>query len=217
METNKHYLMVGSFVIVTLLATIAFSVWLVGAHDKSAYMPYRILFAESVSGLDIGSPVKFRGMQVGKVETISIDPIDTRFINVSISILKTTPVKTDTVASLTLQGITGDAYIQLSGGTQQSADLVNDKEKRAERIPEIRAEPSTLDSFMNVLPKMSQNLANIAAQTDKLFSNKNISSLDAIIANLEKASHDIIKLTQDIEDDPSRLIFSSKKKEATTP
>src|SRR5271154_3606446 len=125
METDKHYLRVGSFVLLTLLAAAVFTIWLVGTYDNSKYTSYRIHFAESVSGLDIGGPVKFHGVQVGKVETMSIDPTDMRLIRVDISILKSTPVKTDTTASLKLQGITGSVYIELSGTNPQAADLAS--------------------------------------------------------------------------------------------
>src|ERR1700733_5284338 len=106
METDKHYLRVGAFALLTMLAVAVLSVWLVGAYDNGRYTLYRIRFNESVSGLDVGGSVKFRGGQVGKVQTMSIDPADMRLIRVDISVLKTTPVKSDTTANLKLQGIT---------------------------------------------------------------------------------------------------------------
>ena len=215
METNKHYVRVGSFVLLTILAAALFSVWLVGVQEKSASMSYRILFAESVSGLDVGSSVKFRGVQIGKVETIAIDPTDTRLISVDINILKTVPIKTDTVASLKLQGITGDVYVELSGSSQKAPDLVSDNDKRngTDQIPIIRSEASTLDAIVDMLPQLAKKISHMASQMDKLFSEKNVAALDDTIGNLQKASHDINKLTQSLNDNPSQLLTPSPKKE----
>ena len=215
METNKRYLMVGSFVLLTVLAAAVFSLWLVGAHEKGAYITYRILFPESVSGLEVGGSVKFRGVQVGKVETMSIDPTDTRLICVDVNILKSAPIKTDTVATLKLQGITGSMYVELSGSSQKAPDLVSDIDKKngTQEIPEIRTEPGALDNFIDMLPKLTQKVFHMVTQADKLLSDKNITSLNDIISNLQKASHDISQLMQGLKEDPSKLLNPPKKEE----
>ena len=210
METDKHYLKVGSFVLMTILAVAVFSVWLVGAYDSSKYTLYRIRFNESVSGLDVGGPVKFRGVQIGKVETMSIDPTDTRLIRVDISILKTTPVKSDTRASLKLQGITGGIYVELSGSSPEAPDLVsNDKGNPAE----IPAEPSTLNTIMDELPEILKKLSHIADQADKLFSDKNIAAASSMIGNMQKASSNAKEAAREIKENPTKLIFAPKEKE----
>ena len=65
MENERHYFLVGLFVLGGVLAMFAFTIWLT-ATDDSKYQQYRIHFAESVSGLSNGSDVKFRGVKVGK-------------------------------------------------------------------------------------------------------------------------------------------------------
>jgi len=192
METDKHYLMVGSFVLMTILAAALFSAWLIGVHDSSKYTLYRIHFAESVSGLDVGGGVKFRGMQVGKVEAMSIDPTDMRRIRVDVSILKTTPIKTDTVASLNLQGITGGVYVELSGSSPEAANLVSNNESSKDNPPEIPAEPSTINTIMDMLPVILKKVSHIADQVEKLFSDKNIAAITSMIGNLQKASNKLV-------------------------
>ncbi len=208
MEKDKHYLRVGSFVLLTIFAAVVFSVWLVGMHSKSLYMHYRMHFTESVSGLEIGSPVKFRGVQVGKVDQLAIDAQDTRLIEVEASILKTAPIKTDTVAVLKLQGITGSVYIELTGKDPQAADLVSENDKKSivgSQIAEIPTEPSTLNTLMEKLTHMTN-------QADKLFSDKNVGSINDMVKNLDKASQNINEATQEVKENPSKLIFSSKGK-----
>jgi phospholipid/cholesterol/gamma-HCH transport system substrate-binding protein len=196
-----------------MLAAIAFSLWLVGIHDNNQYTLYRIRFDESVSGLDIDGPVKFCGVQVGKVKAMSIDPADMRLIRVDVSILKTTPIKTDTVASLKLQGITGVVYIELSGTTPEAPNMTSNNND----LPEIPAQPSTLNAIMDMLPEILQKVSHIADQADKLFSDKNIAALSKTFGNIQKASSNAKEATQEIKENPTKLIFSPKKKEESKP
>lgn len=214
METRKHYVMVGSFVLLCLLGIAAFSIWLVGMYDDSQYVPYRIHFQESVSGLNVGGPVKFRGVQIGKVKSMAIEPANTRLIRVDISVLKTAPIKTDTVANLKLQGITGAVFVELSGSDPNAPALVsNDKNNP----PEITAELSTLNEIMDILPEILEKISHIAQQVDKVFNDKNISSLNDMVAQWQKISHDVGGLTRTLKEDPSKIIIPSKEKGIPAP
>jgi len=214
METDKHYLRVGSFVLLTILALAAFFVWFVGAYDNSKYTTYRMHFAESVSGLDVGGPVKFRGVRVGKVKSLLIDPRDTRLIQVDVNILKSTPIKTDTVANLKLQGITGGIYIELNGGDAKAPPLANNDENTP---PEIPTQSSTLSEIMDILPQILQKVSHIAEQVDKIFNDQNIASFNDMVAEWQKISHDVDGLTRSLKDDPSKIIIPSKEKGIPAP
>lgn len=74
----------------------------------------------SVSGLEVGSPVKFLGINVGSISEIYIDPSDVNTIIVRLSLRKDTPVKTDAVADIVAMGITGLKTIEIRGGTQEA-------------------------------------------------------------------------------------------------
>lgn len=214
METDKHYLRVGSFVLIMLVAIVGFSIWLVGAYDNSKYTLYRIHFAESVSGLTAGGPVKFRGLQVGTVQTIAIDREDSRQIMVDIRILRTTPVTVDTMANLKLQGITGAIFIELIGGNPQSA-LLTDVDKNYP--PEIKAQVSTLAQIMDILPVILQKVSHIAEQVDRVFNDQNISSLNMMVSQWQKISRDVGNLTHSLKDDPSKIIIPRKEKGIPAP
>lgn len=114
METDKHYFFEGLFIIGFALAVAVFAVWL-GSSGRHDDVLYRTRFAESVSGLAVGDTVQYRGIDVGTVKSMRIDPENPRLIVVDVSLRKETPVKTDTRASLTLKGITGVVFIELNG------------------------------------------------------------------------------------------------------
>ncbi len=177
METNKHYFLVGLFVLATTIGALVFTVWLTSAN-KGDYAHYRIRFAESVSGLSVGGAVKFRGVDVGSVESIKIDQYDTRLIRVDIQILNSTPVKVDTVASLKLQGITGVVYVELTGGSVNSPDLVRE---RNNFVPEIKAQSSTISAIVDRLPEMLDRISKAVEQINKIVSNDNVATMTGIL------------------------------------
>ena len=123
METDKHYFFEGLFIIGFSVAAAFFAVWLgsTGRHDD---VLYRIHFPDSVSGLAVGDPVKFRGVDVGTVKSMIIDPDNSRLVLVDVRLRKETPVKTDTRASLALKGITGVVFIELNGGDPAAKTLL---------------------------------------------------------------------------------------------
>src|SRR6516165_5892546 len=102
MESDKHYFIEGLFVIVLSLAAAFFSIWLSRAGNRDDVL-YRIHFNESVSGLTLGDPVKYLGVDVGTVKTMSIDTADPQLVQVDVSLHKDAPVKTDTKAELKIK------------------------------------------------------------------------------------------------------------------
>jgi phospholipid/cholesterol/gamma-HCH transport system substrate-binding protein len=185
METDKNYFLVGLFFITMILACIGFSLWLTSS-GRGDYSHYRIRFAESVSGLTKESAVKFRGVDIGNVEKISIDPKDSKLIQVEIRILKSTPIKIDTTATLKLYGITGEVYVELSGGSYDAPRL----EAKNNELPEIQAKPSSIDAVLNGLPILLKKANHVADQLSKIFSDENVRSVNSITRKLSERYRD---------------------------
>ena len=154
---------------------------------------FRIRFAESVSGLTTGSDVKFRGVSVGSVKEITIDPDDSRLIRVDIALLKNTPLKTDTVAGLKLQGITGTVYIELTGGDPTKPDLAQNRE---DGIPEIPAQQSSLNALIDRVPILLDKVSAAVDQVSKLFSDQNIHSVGQVLKNSDATVSDLHEVVQ---------------------
>src|SRR6185503_12291796 len=151
METDRHYFIVGLFIIGLSGVAALFSVWLTGAGHRDDVL-YRIHFAESVSGLALGDPVKFRGVDVGTVKALSIDAVDPHRVQVDVKLRKDTPVKTDTRASLNLKGFTGVVFVELNGGSQNAKSLLDVTPD--DQIPEIPSEKTGLKAMLDELPKV---------------------------------------------------------------
>lgn len=129
---------------------------------------YRIHFNESVSGLALGDPVKFHGVDVGTVKTMALDSADPRRVQVDVKLRKDAPVKTDTKAGLKLKGITGVVFIELNGGSPGAKLLATATPEG--QVPEIRSEPSGLTTFLDQLPKVLEKFSAIEDQTKKVVS-----------------------------------------------
>lgn len=245
METDKHYFRVGLYLVGLSLALAFFSVWLVSSGSEDD-VPYRVYFAESVSGLSVGSAVKYRGVNVGKVESITINKKDPRLIRVDLSISEATPVKTDTVATMKLQGITGTVFIELTGGEPSAQNL---EEVSKTKIPIIPSQVSSINAIMNQLPLIMDKLASFADQMNKITSDENVKSLNeafgnlraitgdmrivlrdtkgniidsteqisGTMGNLRKASRDISTVTGRVKEDPSALIFPAEEQGIAAP
>src|SRR5215813_10973715 len=158
METDKHYFFEGLFIVVFAVGAALFFVWLTNTGHRDD-VTYRIHFAESVSGLAVGDPVKFRGVDVGTVKAMALDSDDPRLVRVDVRLRKDTPVKTDTRAMLKLKGITGVVFIELNGGSPQAQSLV--AATGDGRIPEIASEKSSLNAFLDELPKVVERFAHL--------------------------------------------------------
>lgn len=180
MENERHYFLVGLFVLGGVLAIFSFTIWLT-ATDDSKYQEYRVHFAESVSGLSNGSDVKFRGVKVGNVKSIIIDPKDSRLIEVDILLLKSTPVKVDTKANLKLQGITGVVFIELAGGDPSEPNLV--PKDYEDQIPEIPAQQSSLNALIDRVPVMLDKISGSFDRLNQMLSDDNIKAASDMMKN----------------------------------
>lgn len=203
METDKHYFFEGLFIIVFCVAAAFLAVWL-GSPGRSDDVLYRIHFAESVSGLAVGDLVKYQGVDVGTVKSMSIDPDNPRRVRVEVRLRKETPVKTDTRASLALKGITGVVYIELNGGDPAAQTLL--AVTPPDQVPEIRAEKAGIKAMLDELPKLIRKFASIEDQVKNVVTN-----VGALTEQIRKVVTNVGAVTDKVKDDPSLLLRRPKK------
>jgi phospholipid/cholesterol/gamma-HCH transport system substrate-binding protein len=189
METDKHYFFEGLFIIVFSVAAAFFAVWL-GSSGRHDDVIYRIHFPDSVSGLTVGDPVKFRGVDAGSVKSMNIDPDNSRLVLVEVRLRKETPVKTDTRASLALKGITGVVFIELNGGDPAAKTLL--AVTPPDKIPEIPSEKTGLRAMLDELPKL-------------------VGKFTAIEDQVKKVVTGVGALTDKVKDNPSLLLRRPKE------
>ena len=170
MNNKVNYTLVGLLVLLGLTMILAFSYWLLKPTADEKTKQYIVYFDESVLGLNIDAPVKYRGITVGKVNRLKINPNNSEQVEVLVTILRTTPVKVDTAAKLTAQGITGLSYINLSMGGNFSKTLTK---LEGAQYPVIKSMPSFFENFEKSLGSVSSNLSSTLVQTEKLLNDDN--------------------------------------------
>jgi len=182
MEIRANFLLVGGFVLILFAGVIAFTMWLAKVQFDVQFTRYDVVFAGSISGLRVGSSVSYRGIPVGDVIAIGFSPDNVEDIVVTIEVPASTPVKTDTVASIEMQGITGGALIQLSGGTQK-ADLLKPSLEGERAV--IASIPSKLQELFEEAPQLVTNFNVLVTRAARLFSDQNLEHVSGILANVD--------------------------------
>jgi phospholipid/cholesterol/gamma-HCH transport system substrate-binding protein len=183
METHVNYVRVGAFVIGGFFAMIFFILWLnkVGFGDST--QPYHIYFKGSVAGLKIGSAVQYRGVPIGKVSEIKIDPENVEQIVVTVRIDKSAVIKEDMIASLESQGLTGLSYIQINGGTTTSQSL---QEVSHKDIPVIASKSSLIEEVSATIPDILKKMDGLISEIRGVFSDENRHSFTKTMKNIEE-------------------------------
>jgi phospholipid/cholesterol/gamma-HCH transport system substrate-binding protein len=143
---------------------------------------YQSLSTESVGGLDLNAPVKYRGVDVGKVRDIRLVPDNPQLVQIVYEIERGTPIKADTVATLTTQGLTGIAHVELSGGSPGSPPLVA---RTSGEVPIIPTKPSLTARLETVLTRVLASLDRTSQTVNDVFSDENKKALTAALANVQ--------------------------------
>jgi phospholipid/cholesterol/gamma-HCH transport system substrate-binding protein len=185
MEREANYAAVGAFVLIVALIGGLFVYWYSDSREHRSYQRYEIYFDGSVSGLDRGAPVRYLGVNVGRVVDMRVDPRDASRVQVIADIDSTAPISANTVAELSLQGVTGLLYI----------DLLKVRDTRAlqaavpgQKYPVIRSVRSQFDVFLSSLPEVVAAAGQLIDRASKLLSDRNLNSLTRSFDNIEKAT-----------------------------
>jgi phospholipid/cholesterol/gamma-HCH transport system substrate-binding protein len=190
METKANYVLIGAFVLLAAGALALFTVWIAGNPFSRSFKDYDVIFNGPVNGLSEGGEVRFNGIKVGEVTTLRLDRVDPNRVIAHIRIGGQTPVRTDSVAQLNLQGITGVTFIQILPGDPATPMLTSLNGE----TPQIPSSRTLVDEFL----AGGQDLLGVSGDTirkvNTMLSEQNLRSLTSTLASLDKA---ITKIAQD--------------------
>jgi phospholipid/cholesterol/gamma-HCH transport system substrate-binding protein len=197
METKVNLAVVGAFVLVLGTALIGGVLWLSsGKSFRVTYDTYLVYMSESVSGLSPDAPVRYRGVQVGRVRKIALSSNDAEKVQLTLDIERGTPIKQDTVAELQSQGLTGIAHVELSGGSRESPRL---GVMPNEEYPVIASGPSLMLRLDTQVSALLTNLNRSSERFNALLDDRNRRVLGQTLANLEVVSHTLADRTATID------------------
>jgi phospholipid/cholesterol/gamma-HCH transport system substrate-binding protein len=185
MNSKVTYILVGIFVLVFATALIGGVLWLGSGNAGKHYTDYVVYMTESVSGLSKDSAVKYRGVVIGRVRDIRLDPKNPQRVRLGLEIERGTPVKTDTVATLETQGLTGLAAVNLTGGSPGAPML---EAKAGQRYPVIPSKPSPWGSLPETVPALVNKLSKASDAFSELLNSDNRRTVGEILLDLRTTS-----------------------------
>lgn len=184
METKARYILVGAFTLGAMAALLGFLLWLAQVEITRAYAQYDIVF-DTVSGLSQDSVVRYNGVDVGKVLSIDLDRENPQFVRVRIEISAATPVRKDTVATLSSQGVTGVSFVALEGGSPTSDPLVA---VPPAPVPLIASKPSVVQELTDAAPDLLKEAIALIEDVRQFTTPENREAIASILQNVEKVT-----------------------------
>ena len=188
METRANYVLIGGFTILASVFLLLFALWATKFSSDRSWRRYEVIFTEPVTGLTEGGSVQYNGIAVGTVDKLSLDRDDARKVVALLKLKADAPIKVDTRAKLSQQGITGVPFIQLTGGSPTAPRL---EPSESVEIPIIRTEPSALQNIADTANRL-------VARMDELLSEQNIRHVSDTLAHIEAATGTLADQREDI-------------------
>jgi phospholipid/cholesterol/gamma-HCH transport system substrate-binding protein len=193
MENKAHALMAGIFTIVLLVAAVLIALWF--NRDRVERIPYEIATRLSVPGLNPQAGVRYRGLDVGRVDEVLFDPQKPGQILIRFSVAKNTPITHSTFATLSYQGVTGLAYVQLDDDDKDPRLMPSSKTK----IARIELRPSLLDTLQIRGLAILKQTEEVAARVNTMLSDENQKSILKAFTDVSAAANEVEKLPRQLQ------------------
>lgn len=193
MENRAYALATGLFTLLLSAGVLATAVWFSGEAVETT--DYVLASRFPVTGLNPQAPVRYRGVQVGKVVSIDFDPLDPRAILVKISVRSDTPLTKGTFAQLGSQGVTGLSYVILDDDGKKPEPLVAEND----HLARIEVRQSFMDSITSSGQELVATAGDVAKHIDTLLDEKNQAQLMRTMSNLEQAAGKVVVLANALE------------------
>lgn len=199
MENKSHALIAGVFTIVLLVAAVLIGLWL--NRDRVKWVPYQIATKLSVPGLNPQAAVRYRGLDVGKVDEISFDPREVGQILVHISVRPDTPITQSTFATLGYQGVTGIAYIQLDDDGSRPVRVQSSEQQ----VARIEMRPSLFDQLQTRGLAILEQTEEVARRVNDMLNPDNQQAILAAFNSVNKAAAEIETIPRQLQPTLAKL------------
>jgi phospholipid/cholesterol/gamma-HCH transport system substrate-binding protein len=188
MENRAHALAAGLFTLLLGAALVAVASWF--SKDDLKLIPYVMTTSSSVTGLKLEAPVRYRGVDVGRVDEIAIDAANDGRVRIRIGVREGTPITKSTYAQLGYQGITGLAYVLL-GDDGKSREALR---SGSGAVAAIRMKPSLMDDGESLFG----SIVEITDKVGQLLAEENQGRVRRTLAGLEEVTQRANAVTQQL-------------------
>jgi phospholipid/cholesterol/gamma-HCH transport system substrate-binding protein len=191
-ERDARYAAVAIFALAAMAGAFFFVWWYSGQGDRRSYERYEIYFDGSVSGLSQGSPVRYLGVDVGRVRSLLVDRRDPGRVKVVAEVDTETPLSGATLARLGLLGLTGLLYIDLQ--LDPAADPRRPLEP-GQQYPVIRSRKGDIEAFVERLPDLIGRVGGVLTRIETLLGDDNLAAIGESLQEVREASRDLPQFT----------------------
>ena len=189
MENRAYALAAGSFTLLLAAALVAAGLWF--RRDDVRFAQYLVTTTSSVTGLKTEAPVRYRGVDVGRVEAIRIEPGVSGRIHIRIGVQEDTPITKSTYAQLGYQGVTGLAFVSLNDdGTSSELLKAGGREP-----PRIDLRPSVFDSSLDLVAAVNE----LSGRMNDLLNDENRRLVTRVLGGIERASRQTGELAERLQ------------------
>jgi phospholipid/cholesterol/gamma-HCH transport system substrate-binding protein len=196
MERKAHYALIGTFVLVSLAALLAFTAWLSNAQFDKKFDNYEISFRGGVQGLSEGTEVRFNGLKVGDITELRIDPNDNNSVIVDIQVESNTPIDFESIGRMEPLGLTGLNYIQIIPGGPNSRLIKSSTDKDPFRL---KGEASRIDLLLGSGGTVMESSQAALARINAVMTPEAIMDFHEILNNLRVITSNFVDLKVDPE------------------
>jgi phospholipid/cholesterol/gamma-HCH transport system substrate-binding protein len=185
MENRAYAILTGLFTLIFGGALVLAVIWFRG--DARQYERYVLVSRYSVNGLYPQSEVRYRGINVGKVERLEVDPADLRNILIHVVVERKLPITRGTFGQLGYQGVTGLAYVILDDDGSDPQRLASSPGQPAV----IPVKPNLFDDLATAGQVLLSQANQLLERLNRIASEENEARLSATLRNFEEASSQI--------------------------
>jgi phospholipid/cholesterol/gamma-HCH transport system substrate-binding protein len=193
MENRAHALAAGIFVVLVSALLIGLAAWL--TRDTGERHIYEISTRETVTGLQSQASVRYRGVDVGKVAFIGFDPEAQGNVLIRLEIDEEAPMTRDTFATLSFQGVTGLAFVQLDDSGKPAPPLPPDDDNP----PRIPLRPGLLTKLTERSEVILDQVESATVKMNQLLGEPNQRRFASALENLDTAASDAAQLARRLD------------------
>lgn len=194
MNNRVNYTVVGIFVIIVTTLFFLSLYWIIRPTNTQEVKVYGLLATESITGVNIGTNVKYQGVDIGRVKNFKINPNKLNEIMIYLEISRETPIQNGVMASIKPQGITGLSFIDIQ--VMPNATKLKEMNFMGKKYTIIPFKISTLSNLTNSAEEVSKKLQTVLDKISK-FLDHNEKDTDVIIHQLSLSTQQFNKLLSD--------------------
>jgi phospholipid/cholesterol/gamma-HCH transport system substrate-binding protein len=206
-ESQSHAFYAGLFVILLGLGVLAGAVWFENPKGP-ARMPIDLVTTHDVSGLKVDAPVRFRGVDVGRVNSVAFDARQSGRIRVHITVDPAAPITHATYAKLSFQGINGLALIQLDEDPKGNREPFS-----SGAVPELELQAGLMERAETDVRDVLVKAAGVATRVEQLLSEENTKRIASLLESVGQTSEHYGNLARELE--PSAKALPELLRQAT--